>query len=242
MKYWQEGIYSWGHFVTILIVLVGVYFLLKLIIRIGGNIGFIGKTQERVVSFLRHVLIVFEPIGLVVLLAILVLISPIFHGTVLSLLLLSNISQIRNYFMGRMLLLNEAITIGTPIKSGEKKGTIISMDRFCLCIRTLEGEYYMNYQNLIKEGYLISNQDQIGGNYMISIIDRRKHPKMELKNELYHILRISPFIVPERKIRIDASLEKNNATVSLAIRNMDHVNDLLAHLEDRGFEVRIINN
>lgn len=242
MKYWQEGIYSWGHFITILIVLIGIYFLLKLIIRIGINVGVLGKTQERIVGFLGDILIVFEPIALVVLLGIFVMISPMYHGTILALILLSGISQIRNYFAGRMILLNKSITIGSPIKSGEMKGTIIKMDRLGMRIRTLEGVYFVNYQNLQGEGYLISNLGQIGGIYLMSITDNREDPKKGMQNELYHILRASPFIEPERKIKIDINSEKSIATVGLAIRNNDHVDELLAHLNDRGFSAHIIND
>ncbi|MFT4568528.1 MAG: hypothetical protein ACI9FN_003497 [Saprospiraceae bacterium] len=242
MKYWQEGIFSWGHFISISLLLIGVYFFLKLIIRVGLNVGILGKTQERVVSLLKQFLFVFEPLSLVILLSLFVMISPLFHGTILGLILLSNIAQIRNYFMGRMLMLNETITVGSPIKSGSLKGTVVQMDRLGLRIRTLEGVHFLNYQYLIEVGYLISNLDQIGGNYIISIVDERKESKKELQVELYHLLRSSPFIEPERKIRIDVKGAENIANVSLAIRNKDHMTDLIEHLKERGFLARIIND
>ena len=242
MKYWQEGIFSWGHFISISLILIGVYFLLKLIIRVGLNIGFLGKVQERIIGFLKQLMIVFEPIALVILLSLFVMISPIFHGTIIALILLSNIAQVRNYFMGRMLMFNETIAIGSPIKSGALRGTVVQMDRLGLRIRTLEGLHFLNYQNLIEDGYLISNLDQIGGNYIVSIVDERKEPNKELQYDLYNILRSSPFIEPERKIKIDVKPNENVANVSLAIRNKDHVTDLIEHLKERGFLARIIND
>ena len=242
MKYWQEGMFSWGHLISISLILIGVYFLLKLIIRIGLNVGILGNNQERVVSFLRQLLIVFEPFAVVVLLSLFVMISPIFYGTIVALILLSNIAQVRNYFLGRIILLNETITVGSPIKSGVLKGTVVQMDRLGIRIRTVEGIHFLNYQYLIKKGYLISSLEQIGGNYLVSIVDERKEPKRELQNDLYHILRSSPYIEPERKIRIDIKPDENIANVSLAIRNKDHVYDLLSHLEERGFAARIIND
>jgi len=241
MNYWQEGIYSWGHFITIALVLIGFYFLLKLIIRIGLNVGVVGNSQGRIVNILRHALIVFEPLALIVLIGVFVMISPMVHGTIMALILLSNISLIRNYFMGRMILLDGEIKVGTPIKSGELKGTVIGMDRAGLRIRTIDGTYFLNYQYLIQDGYLISNVDQIGGNYLMSIKDNRKEVKKEFKNELYHILRGSPFIEPERTIKFDMSDEDDLVRVSLAIRDKEHVNDLLDHLSDRGFTAQIIN-
>lgn len=241
MDYWQHSIYNWGHLLGIFMILLAIFFLLKLLIRVGASIAIFGKAQVGIIHFLEHLMVAFEPISLVILIGVFVMIAPMLHGIIVGLIIVGTISQLRNYCSGRVILYNQTILLGMPLQSRGVRGTVVEMDRLGVQIRSQEGTHYLTYRHLMESGYTIATMAKVGGNYKLSIHHVAKDKK-DMHQELYHILRNSPYLESDTAIKIAYDTDATAATVNLAIRNQEHYLDLIQHLENRGFQARILQD
>lgn len=242
MEYFLTDRYNWVHFLTFVAILLGVYFLLKLLIRIGLNIRLVGKAQSYILGILQTLLLVFEPVAIVILLGVFVLISPQLHGILVAFVLLGSVSILRSYVNGRIILFDKEIGVGSALQTSNNAGTVTEMGRLGLKVRSKTGKHFINYSSLIKDGYALSTNENVGGNYQLSLEDIREEDGHAMNEELHLILSTSPYLEAEDQLKIEeVTSNPKKASVSLTIRNKKHLQDLIALLYARGYKADIIN-
>jgi len=146
-----DGTFSWAGFFSLLALQVGLFFLLRLAHRLlaqSVNWGFVMSWVKTVVNY---TLLVYEPLALVLIISAFVLIKPLFHGLILLLILLLAYKHLRNYFSGRLLLLQALLETGRSMTSGVQTGTIASIGRLGITLQTGEGIAFLNYTQLTEQ-------------------------------------------------------------------------------------------
>ena len=70
--------YTWGNWLTVLLALAALYFLLRFLERWLGKLELLGPYQNKVREFIHAVLLVFEPVALLVLGVVFILIVLVY--------------------------------------------------------------------------------------------------------------------------------------------------------------------
>lgn len=232
--------YNWGDLIfwTILLTLLygGLLFLRKII----NNISFVGRLRSMVRKFLDAFLILFEPIGLLVLVSIFIMIKPAFHGLMIGILGILGFEHIRNYFHGRLMMSNQALRIGRLIKIRNEEGIITELGRLGIEVRSDDGVHYLPYHALVKNGYVLSSGDKIGGYYHLMIEPMTQSANINHFMELSDILTSSPYVDGDHKPEINRSIGSDHKMqAKILVKEEGHVHDLIAVLEENGYQSAI---
>ena len=230
-----EARFSWAFFFTSVLILVGLFFLLRLCLRITQNVNISGRYRSVMIRYLEHAILLFEPLALVILLTIFVLIAPRIHGIIAMIIGVGTIAQIRNYFHGRAILFDQQISLGTPIKTKLAAGRVTDVGRLGIRVRNSEGLYFINYASLLNDGYSLSSEEKIGGYYQLEVIPIEENESKERQLELLRSLLIaSPYIDVDNSPSIEQ--EGRSFLVRISVRNKEHLNDLIRLMQDRGYQ------
>jgi len=145
----------------LIIVLGLIYLLLYFIRRIMPNLAFLGRLRSPLRKWLDKTIILYEPLAILLMVAVFIMIKPGFHGLMAGALIIFSIDHVRNYFQGRLYLTNKTLKVGRRIKVGGSEGIIVDLGRFGVDVRTDEGLSFLPYQVLIRNGYVMSSGDKI---------------------------------------------------------------------------------
>jgi len=229
-----EGRFSWAFFFTMAFILLGLFFLLKLLLRIMQNINMSGRYRNVIIRYLEHALLLFEPMVLVILSTIFILIYPRIHGIIAAIIGVGTLSQIRNYFHGRAILFDQQIGIGTPIRTKSAAGKVTAIGRLGIRVRNSKGLHFVNYASLLNSGYSLSSEEKIGGYYKLEVTaNGHEDSKEKQRAKLKSLLISSPYIDVDHVPRISQKDEK--MLVRVSVRNKEHLSDLIRLLEDREY-------
>ena len=187
-----------------------------------------------------RVYILYEPIALLIFLALFIVINPLFHGLLGALLVIFSISHIRNYVNGKIIRTYRSIRLGRKLNIGHQDGIITDMGRFGLRIRSDEGLHYIPYNTLVGQGFILSSGENIGGYYKLNITLPEELDTKVSQKELTDMLISSPYIDGTYKPEIIRSTSTKRTTkVKLLVREESHVYDLMALLEENGYQSEI---
>jgi len=226
---------SWSQLLLTIVVLVAIYILLRLLYRLSRNIGYWPAYQRRANKYLRALLLLYEPVATVVVVAVFVLISPMFHGVIVGVIIIGGVSGIRNYFSGRVLLWDATLIEGLRIITGDKEGVVQHLGRVGLRMKSNQGLQYLSYTKLLKEGYLISSGEYSGGTCLLNIEPQGEETLESLSHRLKHLLASSPYIDPAHKPEINISRDMNSLDVRVLVRHTRHQQELISLIRERGF-------
>ncbi len=234
--------YTWGDLLTLTIVLLGLFFLLRIFLRIAVNISLGGVIRAFFIRGIKLILLIYEPLALVLLLGLFVMISPWVHGIIIAIVLLGTTGQIRNFFEGSVILSDPKVIVGAPLVIGNTRGNVTKLGRLGLYLRNQKGLHFVNYATMLRKGYTHSTEHTSKGHYQLSVLDDRKDKKPPIGTALEQLISTSPYIeaADQPYIRVHKT-EDNRAIVRLTVRNIEHLEDLTALLQDQGFKIDILN-
>jgi len=233
---------SWGDWLLALALLIGLYFGLMLFLEVLRRVQFFGRFQKRAIYLLDILLKLYEPIVVTILLVLFVFINPYLHGLFVAFLLLVGYFPIKNYMNGRVFLWSNELEIGNRIQVDENTGVIQDMGRLGLSLQTKNGLRFINYSNLLQDGYMMLKGDRVGGLHQIQV-EIPEDQKVSEKDILQKKLFACPYIDWTWKPKIINDHEKENSfMIQLMIREDQHLQYLVQLIKEWGYECYIADN
>ncbi len=232
--------FTWGDFLFISLCLIASYFLLQFIQKLLENFKLFGRFQNRVRRTLHSISLIYELLVLLVLGGVFLLINPPFHGGILAVLLIGGFTHLRNYISGRIIQFDTSMTRGARLQTAGKQGIISSLDRLGLKLRMNKGLHFINYSQLMEEGYTLQSGEEVGGFYELKINAPFVEDRKDYSLALMDLLQTAPYIDGTYKPEIIVQNEHpNQMTARLLVKEENHLKDLLQLIEEWGYSCKI---
>lgn len=228
--------FSWTYLFTMGLFLLALFFALKFIDRLLDKASFLGRWQLPAIRAVRYLLLVYEPLALILVGGIFVLINPVFHGLLLTLLFLSAFTHLRNYVAGRVIQMDHHIDRGSRLRAGDIEGVVLEMGRLGMQIQTKEGLFHLTYARLLTSGYTLISGDEIGGFYQLRISPKEADNKGRHQQQLQQLLVTAPYLDWNHKPEVtvlDDDAQQLEARV--LVREENHLYDLMALIREWGY-------
>lgn len=231
---------SWGNLLVIAIGLLIFYFALQFLRRVVRRAAFLKVFQKPIQNVIRYLLLLYEMLAIVVLSSVFVLINPFYHGALLLIILLIGFPHIKNYVSGRMIKLANQITIGSSIQTDNLEGIVSSMERLGLNLQTKKGIHFLEYDQLLSNGYTILAGEDIGGFYELHITAKEEESKTNHAVKLLDLLITAPYLDWHHKPEVSArNANPNDLEAKILVREEVHVHELIALIKEWGYECQI---
>ncbi|MCX8210708.1 MAG: hypothetical protein ACJATN_001551 [Neolewinella sp.] len=228
--------FTWANLFTAALLLWGVYWLLVLLLRRMRNSVLFGRFQQPIVNIISTFLLLYEPITIMILTFEFLFINPVMHGTLLLLLTVASFSRVRDYLSGRIILATTLVAEGKRMKTAQATGVISRIGRIGLYLQTGDSLHFVNYSNLITEGYSLSTGQEVGGYYQLNIkVEKDQKPTdslRELADKFLSVPYLDRTFKPEFAFA-EGRKDKINARVS--VREEQHLRMLLELMEEWGY-------
>lgn len=235
--------YSWTNLLEIAVLLVIFWFVLLFLKNIFIRTRWFGKSQDSVQRGMDILLLLFEPLAILLLLGVFVFINPWLYGLIVSLVLVGGFNHFRNYLSGRIVRFDKKIEEGKSIKTEKVQGIIDSRERLGLRIKTGKGIQFVGYSNLLKNGYMLLADKEIGGFYHLRITPEESNQTNNHLQYLFDLLVTTPFIDRSFKPEFLETEDKDKAEVismQVSVREKTHLSELTNLIKERGYLCKIL--
>ncbi len=231
---------DWGDLFNLTILLAVIYFSLIFFSQIIKTKNLFGRKQNRVEQTLYYLLLVFEPVAILLLTAVLVLLNPLQLGLLTVIVLITGFQSIKSYILGRIILFDRSIAVGNRLGILDKKGVIAVTGRLGLKLRTNKGLKFINYSTLLTEGYSILSGEQVGSFYELLITSKEENSPIKNTNILLDKLATSPFIDWKNMPDISmTNIESNALKAKITVREAAHLTELKQVMAEWGYHCKI---
>lgn len=232
--------FTWWEFFLIAILLVGLYFVLKLLERLMGKFTILKNYQITIRNLVGNTLLIYEAIVWLILGGVFILINPPFHGILVLAVLVGGFSHVKNYFSGRIVQYDNSIAVGKRLKTNESQGIISRTERLGLKLRTKKGLQFINYTKLISDGYTLLSGEEIGGYYQLNILPVEQDEKKNYAMQLTDLLNGTPYIDWNHKpIVISPKDLTKPIKAQVVVREETHLNELIRLIHEWGFTCKV---
>ncbi|HMQ49922.1 MAG TPA: hypothetical protein PKA00_20910 [Saprospiraceae bacterium] len=233
--------YNWGDFMVLILALLALYFVLRLMSQVLEQINFFGTLQAPLLHFTRNLLFVYELLAVILLSCAFVVINPLFNGLLLGVLLLGGFSYFKNYLSSLLLFFDRAVDVGRRISIGSVQGIITQQGRLGLFLQTAEGRRFVNYSQILSEGYTLVSGDEIGGFYELSIqVPEQEQTNTSHSHILLDLLATSPYLDRRHKPEIQVQREDPlQLSARILVRDENLLQELIALLKEWGYNAQI---
>ncbi len=235
--------YTWTNFLEIAVFLVILWFVLLFFRDIFGRTRWFGKSQDRVQRGMDVLLLLFEPLALLLLVGVFVFVNIWLHGFIVLLVLIGGFSHFRDYFSGRIVRFDKKIVTGKSIKTEKAQGIIDSRERLGLRIKTSQGIRFVGYSNLLKNGYMLLADKEIGGFYHLRIKPEENNENKNHLQYLFDLLVTTPFIDHSFKPEFIETEDKEKTdaiSMQVSVREKTHLAELTNLIKERGYLCKIL--
>lgn len=237
---------SWTSWFTLIVFLVGLYFFTGFLIRL---IRFNMRNRpltNMLINGLSVFQVLLEPFGLGLILMAFALINPIIHGSLIVTILALAYLPLKNYLMGRFFMLNNAFSEKERISVNQYEGSIQSIERLGLLLQVQEGVKFINYETLMKDGFVKLEGDRLRGIKFLEIIPSPSdaHPNQilnQIKDKLFTCPYTDWFYHPD----ITTSKRADNSLVykaRLRVSKDQHLQHLIELVKEWGYDCRAVKN
>ena len=241
MKNIFDAQFSWWNLLLLAVFLLVLYFVLRFAKRILDRVNFLGKNQKVVKVFIHDALLIYEALALLVLGGVFVGINPLLHGSLVAVVLVGGFSHIKNYFSGIIIQYDDSILIGKRLKTHEGQGVISSIERLGIKLRTSKGVQFVNYSELVSEGYTLLSGEDVGGFYQLNIHPVEPDEQKDYSTELLDILVMTPYLDWNHKPKITIPKDVTKSIkVKVVVQEESHLYDLIELVEESGFDCMIV--
>ncbi|MFT6321123.1 MAG: hypothetical protein ACJAT4_002052 [Granulosicoccus sp.] len=234
--------FTWSKFFLSSLFFLGLYFLLEFLSRVLTKYNFLGKFQSDVKSIIRHSLLVFEAVALLILGSAFVLIDPIYHGILAAIILAVGFSHIKNYFSGRIVQFDQSVVEGKRLKTLDSQGVIFKKGRLGLKLRTQKGVQFINYSSLISDGYTLLTGIEVGGFYELKIQPKDLEVKKDHLNILRDLFTTTPYLDMSHKPQLEKVDDESKTILArVEVKEESHLQDLVTLIKERNFSCQVIS-
>jgi len=235
----QLGQFDGERFVTIALVLLLIYLLLNLFDGFLASGSFFGRMHDRVQHWVHQLFLIYEPLALLILSVSLVLVSPLFFGLLMLVVILGGLRHLRNYFSGRLVQLDRGIQNGMQIKAGAHQGVISDISRLGLRLKTAKGLEFVTYQQMLTSGYVLSTGNDLGGFYRLTISTADESQTINAL-KLKDLMTTTPYLDWNHNTVLTPNFDlANQVDARVLVREEHHLQDLLALIKEWGFQCKV---
>lgn len=228
--------FSWTGFLSLSIVLLGLYFILQAAYRLALQTNILGRWQERVIDRTWQILLIYEPIGLFLLTGAFILINPILHGILAIFLLLTGFSHLKNYISGRIILFETPNLQRKRIRTGKVEGTVALAGRLGLQVDTDEGLHSIYYAQVQTDGYTLLAGEEVGGVFQLYIEGTGEEKKVKNPVQLLDQLATAPYLDWNHKPELLHNFnQQEGVQVRIWVQEENHLYDLLSLIREWGY-------
>lgn len=234
---------SWGNLFIIAIALLIFYFALQFFNRIIRRASFLRVFQKPIQRVIRYLLLLYEMLVIIILGSVFIMINPFYHGLLLGVILLIGFSHIRNYVSGRMIKMANEIKEGGSLQINKMEGSVANLKRLGLNLKTKEGIHFIQYSELMSNGYTILAGEDIGGFYELHITatPKEEEKKVNHATRLLDLLITAPYLDWHHKpeVAVKDGGNPNDLEAKVLVREEVHVHELVALIKEWGYGCRI---
>ena len=235
--------FNWRELLTIAFALIAFYFALRFIRRFLPRLAPSERIQAPVKNGIHYLLLIYEPLALLLISSVFIMINPFFHGLLLVLLLLPGFAHMRNYISGRIVQFDDAIAVGKRLQMQDIQGIIAERGRLGLKLRTGKGLHFINYSNMLSEGYLLMSGEEIGGLYHLKIRPNEPEEKTDYAVRLMDLLASTPYLDwTQRPELVPSTHNDHQYEARVLVKEENHLLDLVALIEDWDYSCKILDN
>ncbi len=162
---------------------------------------------NKISNYLNSTIELYKLIAILVLLIALVGINYKIHGVVLLLGLIITFSYIKSYLHGVIFKLNPLVKKGSKITVGDCEGQLYSFLAFGVILNQRDGNRFMNYSFIEKNGFTITQTDQDAGSHSVYVHD------LENPSRLLDVLFDNPMVDFNIKPSITKVIDQTNRHV-----------------------------
>ena len=229
--------YSWGSFLMIALLVIGLFLLLQLAEQRLTRILLPASIQVRINRLLHKIILVYEPVAAFILISVFVLVDPFHHGLFVGLILLVTFPHFKNYMSGRLAGFNSGIKKGELLRCGELSGIISKLGRLGLYLQTHQGNHFVSYSNLLAEGYTLISEEEIGGFYHLNIQSLNNEDSTETQlNDLSDRMVMAPYQAPGHKPELFISGENSDQlTARVMVKEERHLQEFISLIMEWGY-------
>ncbi len=233
---------TWWRFFLTALFFFGLYFLLHFINRVLIKYNFLGKFQSNIKSIIKHSLLIFEAVALLILGGAFILINPIYHGILALVILAAGFNHVKNYFSGRIVQFDQSIEDGKRLKTLDSQGVIFKLGRLGLKLRTQKGVQFVNYSNLISNGYTLLSGEEVGGFYELEIQPKDLEIKKDYFSFLEDLFTTAPYLDLRFKPQVESiNVESKTFLARVEVKEESHLQDLVTMIRERNFTCKVIS-
>lgn len=235
----MQPYFNWTNLILVALLLWAGYLLLSYLKGSLQSSTFLGQYQRRTMGVLSVFLLLYEPITVLTLTMIFLFINPFTHGIMILVIILAAFTRIRDYVSGRIIQTSSLLVEGKRMKTAKSTGVISRIGRMGLYLQTGEGLHFVNYSNLLTEGYSLATGKEIGGYYQLHIRPKELdefQPLQFLEDKFVS----TPYL--DRTFKPELSLnEKNDREIlaRIAVREDQHLHELLDLLAEWGYPATV---
>jgi hypothetical protein len=234
--------FTWWKFFLSILFFFGLYFSLKFISQILNKYNFLGKFQSDIKRIIKHALLIFEAISLLILGGAFVLIDPIYHGILVLLIMVVGFSHVRNYFSGRVVQFDQSVEEGKRLKTLDSQGVIFKKGRLGLKLRTQRGVQSINYSSLISDGYTLLSGEEVGGFYELEIQVKDFQEKKDYLIFLRDLLTTAPYLDLKHRPQLETLDDESKTFLArVEVKEESHLQDLVNLIKERNFSCKVIS-
>ena len=194
------------------------------------------KIANVIRNYLQKAVISSEPVIIVFLVAVFVSINHLYNGIIVLVSILIFFPNLRDYFVGRILLFNSTIEINQKIKIKEHNGIVRKIGRFGLQIQTKTTKIHIRYTDVYKNNLIVINENESSSEICILDIKSKKKIKLqELKNSLIEFMATVPFVEHSFKPQLKTDFENGSVTIKILLKKDIPTEHLIKLLEENYF-------
>lgn len=232
--------FSWTGFLSLSIVLLGLYFILQAAYRLARRTSILGRWQGWVVDRTRQTLLIYEPMALFFLIGAFILINPILHGILAAFLLLTGFSHLKNYISGRIILFETPNLLGKRMRTAGVEGIVAQAGRLGLQVETDEGLHSLYYAQVQANGYTLLAGEEIGGVFQLYIESEGEEKKVKSPVQLLDQLATAPYVDWNHKPELlHHDNQQKGVLVRIWVQEESHLYDLLSLIQEWGYVPRL---
>lgn len=233
---------SWVGLVMVGLVLLGLYFSLRLVQRLLSGAIASEWALWADQKLLRPLLFLYEPLATLIWCTLFVFINPPIHALLLALLGLGVFPHLRNYFSGRVVRLGHPISAGRKLRSGGIQGVAARLGNLGLYLQADDGLHYLSYSRLLSEGYTLLSGEDVSTVYHLSVRSDDDTPPDKAAGHLMDLLATAPYLDWNHKPEyLPAGTDSSVLQVRVVLKKKSHLYDLVQLLKEWGFSCTIID-
>lgn len=195
-------------------------------------------TQSKVRRAIEVFLLIFEPLAVLVLVAIFVGLKPMVFGPLVIVVILVAFNHLRNYLSRSIVLIDNRISNQSYIHTNQVNGNVSKLGRLSMELQSEEGVHVISYLSLLDHGYTISEGDKVSRLYTLKLKPIDENSKINHEDRIIDKLANTPYIDWSTAPTIGwASTSEKLFSLRVVLRDRSYIDEVVTLLTEWGYDI-----